>query len=339
MIFSVLIQDLEPVRSWPPHSNKRMRTHVVEANDFGQFFFPGVEDPVSNTDCLPAILCIENLSRAGRVRKNSKCWQCRQPRLNHIYQSHVESYTYTVLLCQLCLTIWSLSPLRNYKCIQLCSWVEFVPVQLRGMAQCTAFAGIPKDVPWSTRCLVNNTTPQAFHRTSFFTFKSPWRAVASGLCNVLRNRETAGSIESYVFKGFQSSHFNPSSMLISHMQQFCHCMNCMNIWTSCHPSKLSTVPMVSRAWCTRSPTRERASITPWRKTTGNLGKFTQILRDFIRARLAQAKVLALGRALVLVAICCLRAHASQPICRSWNQSNLVEGFNSWRSRGKKLRFR
>ena len=99
MIFSVLIQDLEPVPSRPPRSNERMRTHVVEANDFGHFFSPGVEDPVSNTDCLPAILCIENLSRAGRVRKNSKCCQCRQPRLNHIYQSHGESYTYTVLLC------------------------------------------------------------------------------------------------------------------------------------------------------------------------------------------------------------------------------------------------
>ena len=135
--WNLWIQDLEPVRSWPPRSNKRMRTHVVEANDFGHFFSPGVEDPVSNTDCLPAILCIENLSRAGRVRKNSKCWQCRQPRLNHIYQSHVESYTYTVLLCQLCLTIWSLSPLRNSERIQLCSWMELVHVQLRGMAQCS----------------------------------------------------------------------------------------------------------------------------------------------------------------------------------------------------------
>ena len=93
MLLTVLIQDLEPVPSRPPRSNKRMRTHVVEANDFGHFFSPGVEDPVSNTESLPAILCIENLSRAGRVRKNSKCWQCRQPRLNHIYQSHVESYT------------------------------------------------------------------------------------------------------------------------------------------------------------------------------------------------------------------------------------------------------
>ena len=93
MIFSVLIQDLETVPSRPPRSNKRMRTHVVEANDFGYFFSLGVEDPVSNTDCLPAILRVENLSRAGRVRKNSKCWQCRQPRLNHIDQSHGESYT------------------------------------------------------------------------------------------------------------------------------------------------------------------------------------------------------------------------------------------------------
>ena len=33
------------------------------------------------------ILRVENLSRAGRVRKNSKCWQCRQPRLIHTYQS------------------------------------------------------------------------------------------------------------------------------------------------------------------------------------------------------------------------------------------------------------
>ena len=87
MIFSDSIQDLEPVPSRPPRSNKRMRTHVVEANDFSHFFSPGVEDPVSNTESLPAILCIENLSRAGRVRKNSKCWQCRQPRLIHTYQS------------------------------------------------------------------------------------------------------------------------------------------------------------------------------------------------------------------------------------------------------------
>ena len=138
-LWSFLIQSKiwNPSRPGPPRSNKRMRTHVVEANDFGHFFSPGVEDPVSNTDCLPAILCIENLSRAGRVRKNSKCWQCRQPRLNHTYQSHVESYTYTVLLCQLCLTIWSLSPLRNYERIQLCSWMELVHVQLRGMAQCS----------------------------------------------------------------------------------------------------------------------------------------------------------------------------------------------------------
>ena len=34
-----------------------------------------------------SILRVENLRRAGRVRKNSKCWQCRQPRLIHTYQS------------------------------------------------------------------------------------------------------------------------------------------------------------------------------------------------------------------------------------------------------------
>ena len=41
------------------------------------------------------------------------------------------------LTMSLCLTIWSLSPLRNYERIQLCSWMELVHVQLRGMAQCS----------------------------------------------------------------------------------------------------------------------------------------------------------------------------------------------------------
>ena len=43
----------------------------------------------------------------------------------------------TVSLCQLCLTIWSLSPLRDYKRIQLCSWMELVHVQPGGIAQCS----------------------------------------------------------------------------------------------------------------------------------------------------------------------------------------------------------
>jgi hypothetical protein len=93
MIFSDLIQDLQPVSSRSPRSDKRKRTHMVEANDFRHFLSLGVEDPVSDTESLPTVLGVENLSRAGRLRKNSKCWQRRQPRLFHTYQSHVESYT------------------------------------------------------------------------------------------------------------------------------------------------------------------------------------------------------------------------------------------------------
>ena len=96
MILSDLIQDLEPVSSRSPHS-KRKRAHMVEANYFRHFLSQRVEDPVSNTETLPTVLDVENLSRAGRLGKNSKCWQRRQPRLFHTYQSHVESYT--VLHC------------------------------------------------------------------------------------------------------------------------------------------------------------------------------------------------------------------------------------------------
>ena len=131
MIFSDLIQDLEPVSSRSPRSNKRKRTHMVEANDFRHFLSLGVEDPVSDTESLPTVLGVENLSRAGRLRKNSKCWQRRQPRLFHTYQSHVESYT-VLLSTTVCLTIWSMSPLRNYK------WIIVNPiVQLDGIRTCT----------------------------------------------------------------------------------------------------------------------------------------------------------------------------------------------------------
>ena len=138
MIQSCSIQGLEPVPSRSPCSNKRMRTHMVEANDFRHFFSPRVEDSISNTQSLLAILGIEYLSRARRLRKNSKCWQCRQPRLIHTHQSHVGSYT--VLLCQLCLTL-SCYLIIAYKRIQVCSWMEPVHVQLRGMAQCSANFG------------------------------------------------------------------------------------------------------------------------------------------------------------------------------------------------------
>ena len=68
-------------------------------------------------------------------------------------------------------------------------------------------------------------------------------------------------------------------MLISHMQHFSRCLNRMNFDQLPSSSKPSTVPMVSHK-CTRSPMDVRRSITPRScgKTTGNLGKFIQILR-------------------------------------------------------------
>lgn len=201
-----------------------------------------------------------------------------------------------------------------------------------------------KDVLWSTRCLVNNTTPQAFHRTSFFTFKSPWRAVASGLCMALQRSQEPWNCRFYwelcfqriPILSFQSQEYADftHATILSLYELYVYS------WTSCHPSKLSTVPMVSRAWCTGSPTRERASITPcWKKTTGNLGKFTQILQDFIRARLAQAKDLALGRTLVLVAICiCVHMRLSRCVDPGIRVTSLKVSIPGDQGE-KKLRFR
>ena len=129
MIQSCSIQGLEPVPSRSPCSNKRMRTHMVEANDFRHFFSPRVEDSISNTQSLLAILGIEYLSRARRLRKNSKCWQCRQPRLIHTHQSHVGSYT--VLLCQHMSTMSYIVLLSDH-CVQ-----ANPSVQLDGTCTCT----------------------------------------------------------------------------------------------------------------------------------------------------------------------------------------------------------
>jgi hypothetical protein len=87
MIFSDLIQDLEPVRSWPP-TFQQTDAEVIGFDHINRSptlraFLPG-----SDLLCKELyILRVENLRRAGRVRKNSKCWQCRQPRLIHTYQS------------------------------------------------------------------------------------------------------------------------------------------------------------------------------------------------------------------------------------------------------------
>ena len=125
----LMFSDSSKIRnpSMSPCSSRRMRTHVVEADDFCIFLPPSVEDTISNTQCLPAIFRVENLSRAGRVQEEQQMLAMSAAKTEpHLSVPCLDVH----FLTKLCLTIWSLSQLQKLQGNPV--------VRLDGTGTCTA---------------------------------------------------------------------------------------------------------------------------------------------------------------------------------------------------------